>query len=1420
MKGRIRKYIAILLAVSLVCSLFIMPVFAVEDTTKTEILIEKTFANNKFSFKKIDIQDAKVVSIEESENSTEIDKSYNIKLEKGNTDSVVVQLIFDATNTSSENVNQGSGFPVITTDKAEFDKLVTTNIQAFAKSDKNLRALTVELKNGSATASIYYHVAPTLAVKGSVTLNFSEEENAEQNTKTIEINKTFKEKFKFSSIEINNAGILNVQKVSNDANVDEVYNIKLSSKVGDNAAIQLKFNATNISSENANQGNGFPVITTDKAEFDKLATTNIQAFAKSDKNLRALTVELKNGSATVPIYYHVAPTLNVKGSVTLNFYKAGQKPNIVKCELEKGNGQWMFESDIYADSKRDGAIVTPYGKEEIQLKIHAKNCTAVSLNGQIQTFSESGTYLLHLNTSIDGSKNIITLKNEDGQEAVYTVTCYQQKLTGLPNAVTDYICVNSQFTNGGAPALGAYGVTEKAVATLRGEMGVGLTYPRYPEASLGNYGGYITYYYENAITDNPNNPYGIDFIVYGNSSSPNEDFAEPGNILVSEDGENWYTLAGSLHYDDTAVWDYKITYEPAGNGCTWKDNFGSSGESKTGYPMEYWYPLFPWNDQTRQSMTLGSTYIKTADGVNEYGNTLPVFPAFGYTDCGLVTETNVASNPYTGFEKKLTLGRTDGFDLAWAVDAKGQPVTFENGIHYIKVQSACFIENGAIGEKSTEVNMVRTAKANDSSVGKTADAEKITFDGTDIQLESGKYEYDASVSGAFDVQVKASDNANIYINSIRGNTANFKVAAHGVIRIIIQEGEKEPVIYYFKITDDNKSAENVITAVSLDAAGGQIYDYEKEILYFDKDSSVRELPIPTKDGCTFMGWYGGQQKYTKYEEGMPEEVNLVAKWKENNPKPLDPEKKITVSFRLIGATQSKGDVDLSSEEKNGYKGAEYVTWIPTRSYTLPEGSTVYDLFAKAMKDTGMKEKGGSGGYVSSIWAPSQFGGYELSEFTNGKYSGWMYTMNGDHTDGIKVQKLLNNAEIVFHYVNDYRYEVADWAKMGGEKWPQLGTGKFHNEWLKAPDRIGGTGGGSPVIEETKDVTTSGAAGAASTTAPTEVKVTEKTSADGTKETVAEVKVDAAHHDEIIKQAAENKSAEIVLEVEKTDTKGADSVQLSLDVTFVKNVADKTDADLTVNTENGKVTLDQETIKTVLAETKGATITLEVTKVSKPTEVQKKAAGANGHLLKLTIKSGDKVISDFNKGKVKVVAEIVSKLLDKKVAAIHIADDGKIEQLAGKVLTIGGKKYYEFTTPHFSTFALVDAEELGLEVEEPQVDAKALSAKLTPVARSAKTAKKNVKVTVSLDKQDKAMIKELKDAGYTVKYRFYRSTKKAAGYKAAVTKKTAAYTNTGGKKGTKYYYKVQVRVYDADGKLTAKSALKQCKYASRTWTKGK
>ena len=115
-------------------------------------------------------------------------------------------------------------------------------------------------------------------------------------------------------------------------------------------------------------------------------------------------------------------------------------------------------------------------------------------------------------------------------------------------------------------------------------------------------------------------------------------------------------------------------------------------------------------------------------------------------------------------------------------------------------------------------------------------------------------------------------------------------------------------------------------------------------------------------------------------------------------------------------------------------------------------------------------------------------------------------------------------------------------------------------------------------------------------------------------------------------------------------------------------------------------------------------------------------------------------------------------------------------------------------------------------------AKSVVGKMKPVLRSEKTSKKNVKVALKSDAKVKASLKELKELGFTVKYRFYRSTKKSASYKAAVTKKTASYTNTSGTKNKKYYYKVQIRVYDKNGKLIAKTALKQCRYASRTWSK--
>ena len=155
---------------------------------------------------------------------------------------------------------------------------------------------------------------------------------------------------------------------------------------------------------------------------------------------------------------------------------------------------------------------------------------------------------------------------------------------------------------------------------------------------------------------------------------------------------------------------------------------------------------------------------------------------------------------------------------------------------------------------------------------------------------------------------------------------------------------------------------------------------------------------------------------------------------------------IEVTFRLIGALEATQDVDLTTDSYL----PEYVTWVPTKTYALQENATVYDLFTEAMSDAGLRYIGAESNYVSTIYAPSCLGGYALSEFTNGKKSGWMYTVNGKHPNqGLKNWTLNDNDVVVWHYVNDYSHEVADW--FNDPKYPSLGNGTYYNGWLRAAD---------------------------------------------------------------------------------------------------------------------------------------------------------------------------------------------------------------------------------------------------------------------------------------------------------------------------------------------------------------------------------
>lgn len=121
-------------------------------------------------------------------------------------------------------------------------------------------------------------------------------------------------------------------------------------------------------------------------------------------------------------------------------------------------------------------------------------------------------------------------------------------------------------------------------------------------------------------------------------------------------------------------------------------------------------------------------------------------------------------------------------------------------------------------------------------------------------------------------------------------------------------------------------------------------------------------------------------------------------------------------------------------------------------------------------------------------------------------------------------------------------------------------------------------------------------------------------------------------------------------------------------------------------------------------------------------------------------------------------------------------------------------------------------------EELDKEFKEKAGEIELVVRTSKTSKNNIKVTVKLTPALEAFIKEIKSAGYTVKYKFYRSANKSSKYAARITKEEAEYLNTEGKKDKKYYYKAKLLIYDNEGNLVAQTELKQCEYGVRTWSK--
>lgn len=131
---------------------------------------------------------------------------------------------------------------------------------------------------------------------------------------------------------------------------------------------------------------------------------------------------------------------------------------------------------------------------------------------------------------------------------------------------------------------------------------------------------------------------------------------------------------------------------------------------------------------------------------------------------------------------------------------------------------------------------------------------------------------------------------------------------------------------------------------------------------------------------------------------------------------------ITVTITLLG-DKAHGD----NGQVHGLSKGGLTAWVSGHKVKVTTNMTVWDALKQL---PGVTWDNPTGNYIKSV----TYGGVTIGEFTNGKNSGWMYTLNGKYPMlGVSEQYLKKGDVIVFHYTDDYTLEAADMGPAPEEK---------------------------------------------------------------------------------------------------------------------------------------------------------------------------------------------------------------------------------------------------------------------------------------------------------------------------------------------------------------------------------------------------
>ena len=566
-----------------------------------------------------------------------------------------------------------------------------------------------------------------------------------------------------------------------------------------------------------------------QAAYNALTTAQKNALDSSIVNAGTAT----NASMTAvnALAYIVAPYTRAN-STKLNrlyFMNGTEYLNIRKATTYKGG----FDPDVtaYTLEPVNGGFTFNYAALGTGVSVSVSASSGMTVSGSTVSFSSSansGDYTLTITVSKSGFTS-----------TTYTITVpYYKAATGstVPSFVNGYLPVGQYATgagwgsvytsytnvNGNAANTNPNTVTDAYTKTTTGYVSTGV--------SLGSPGGYIQMQFSSAIENKATNPYGIDFVVYGNPFNGNP---EAGSVKVSQNGTDWYELAGSRYYNSETMRNTTISYKmiptstygsdkkaniyyaigtpPTGTGTTgwtlykanvtWWPEATAEGYGRVSGVPQILDGSKKVNDVVYQQLSETSngyncwiitykhvTLVKDTDTTDDY--------LFGYADVRNVgnTRNGTACNPYASAPStgsSSTVGG-DGFDISWAVNENGIPVALSS-INYVRIYTSAALSPddltimptpGIFGETSTEVCGVYVATPSASSVGTTSKPTSVSFKYTGastshtiasgvIPSNGGTISRISSIrayaNGAtvLTVTVNATTGSNVYVNDVK-----------------------------------------------------------------------------------------------------------------------------------------------------------------------------------------------------------------------------------------------------------------------------------------------------------------------------------------------------------------------------------------------------------------------------------------------------------------------------------------------------------------------------------------------------------------------------------------------------------------------------------------------------------------------------